>query len=116
MPAAAAVAQFQFHCTLAANTPVADRPHAAAQLLAGAILDALRTLDPRSRVACDVHSDAKTLILRGHVSRAGTRAEAAPPQDLVQPEQPVLDYEIRELRVRPQRDTKEKEELATDGA
>jgi S-adenosylmethionine synthetase len=91
MSAAAAVSQFQFHCTLAANTPVADRPHAAAQLLAGAILDALRTLDPRSRVACDVHSDARTLTLRGQVCKA---APPQPPQDLLQPEEPVLDYVI----------------------
>ena len=64
---------------------------ASARANADAILDALRTLDPRSRVACDVHSDARTLVLRGHVSKA---PPPEPPQDLLQPEEPVLDYVI----------------------
>ena len=64
------VSRFHFQYALADQSPVRHHPQRAAQLLAGAILDALRSIDPRSRVACELQSDSAGVTLRGHVSAA----------------------------------------------
>ena len=75
------VSRFSFEFAPAACSPVRHQPQRAAQLLAGAILDALRSIDPRSRVACELHSSACAVVVRGEVSAAATSPE---PADTVQ--------------------------------
>jgi S-adenosylmethionine synthetase len=75
------ISRFSFEFAPAACSPVRHQPQRAAQVLAGAILDALRSIDPRSRVACELQSSACGVVVRGEVSPAVTSSE---PGDAVQ--------------------------------
>lgn len=70
---AMSLSRFSFQYELCGSTP---KPQTA-EVLAGAILDAFRVIEPRCRIACDVHSRPSTVVLRGHIASGACCAEPA---------------------------------------